>query len=193
MVLISLKDITNCDDYYIDDETLQIYSFKQKNYKNGKLLKPQIKKNGYVYYSFYVNGKRKLIYYHVIIVKMFIKTNFDSTKYDIDHLNHNKQDNRIENLAVVTHLENQRNTSKSWNGKDFNFVDNIGNSLIINEDAKIYYSLDYDKFYMYINHTNKYRELHEFLQKGYPYIHYSYNNKSHMFSVNKFKKSLNKQ
>ena len=58
MVLISLKDITNCDDYYIDDETLQVYSFKQNN-KNGKLLKPFIDKNGYLRYHFFVNGKYK--------------------------------------------------------------------------------------------------------------------------------------
>ena len=191
MTLLSLKDITNCDDYYIDDKTLQIWSFKQ-DYKNGKLLKPHIRKDGYIDYGFFVNGKRKFIYYHVIIVKMFINPSYDSSKYEIDHLNHDKKDNRIENLAIVSSLENQRN-QYSMNGKEFNFVSDIGKSLVINEEAGIYYSLNLDRFFMYINHTNKFKELHEYLNNGYPYICYSYKNKQHKFSINKFKKSLNKQ
>ena len=157
MTLLSLKDIVGSDNYYIDDETLQIYSFKQKKYTNGKLLKPHIHKDGYIDYVFFVNGKRKFILYHVIIVKMFINHNFDSTKEEIDHRDHNRANNSIENLAVVSRLENQRNISKSWNGKDFNFLDDIGKSLVINEEAGIYYSLELDKFFMYINQTNKYK------------------------------------
>ena len=161
MTLISLEKIVGCEGYYIDDENLQIYSFKYKKYTNGKLLKPHINRDGYIRYRFFVNGKVKRIFYHHIIVKMFINPNYDSTKEEIDHLNHNKQDNRIENLAVVSRSENIRNSSKSWNGKDFNYVDTIGRSLIINEEAQIYYSLELDKFFMFIEHTNKYKELHE--------------------------------
>lgn len=192
MTLLSLEKIVGCNDYYIDDETLQIYSFKQKKYENGKLMKPEITRNEYIRYCFSVNGKKKHILYHYIIVKLFIKPNYDSTKEEIDHLNHNKKDNRIENLCVVSHLENQRN-KPSHKGKLFNFVDNIGKSLVINEEAKIYYSLEFDKFYMYIEHTNQYKELHEYLHCGYPVINYKYNNKQHKFSVNKFRKNLNKQ
>ena len=190
MTLLSLEKIVGCNDYYIDDETLQIYSFKQKKYTNGKLLKPYINRYGYIYYQFSINGKVKNIFYHVILVKMFINPNFDSTKEEIDHKNCDKNDNSIENLCVVSRSENCRNQS-SKNGKKFNFVDNIGRSLTINEDAKIYYSLDLDKFFMYINQTNKYKELHENLHRGYPYIRYKYNNKGHNFSINKFKKIHN--
>ena len=61
MTLLSLEHIVGCEGYYIDDNTLQIYSFKQ-DYKNGKLLKPHIKKDGYIKYQFYINGKRKYIF-----------------------------------------------------------------------------------------------------------------------------------
>ena len=48
MTLLSLEKIVGCKGYYIDDKTLQIWSFKQ-DYKNGKLLKPNInKKDGYI-------------------------------------------------------------------------------------------------------------------------------------------------
>ena len=193
MTLLSLEKIVGCNDYYIDDETLQIYSFKNKKYTDGKLLKPFIKNNGYISYQFCINGKRKQILYHYIIVKMFINHNFDSTKEEIDHLNHNKQDNRIENLAIVSRLENCRNVSKSWNGKEFNFVSDIGKSLVINEEAGIYYSLETDHFYMLINQTNKYKELHECICNGYSCIRYQYNNKNHTFSANKIRKNLNKK
>lgn len=192
MTLLSIEHIVGTNGYYIDDDTLQIYSFKQ-DYKNGKLMKGHYTKKGYIRYCFFVNDKRKFIYYHVIIVKMFIKPNYDYKNEEIDHKNHDKNDNRIENLAVVTHLENQRNIPKSWNGKKFNFVDNIGNSLVINEEAKIYYSLDLDKFFMQIKQSDKFKELHECLINGYPYIQYYYNNKNHAFNTEKFKKNLKKQ
>ena len=191
MTLLSLEHIVGTNDYYIDDKTLQIYSFKQ-DYKNGKLMKGRYTKNGYLRYMFFVNGKSKYIFYHTIIVKMFINPNFDSTKEEIDHKNHDKNDNRIENLCVVSRSDNNRNRS-SYNGKKFNYVDNIGKSLVINEDAGIFYSLDLDRFFMYINQTNKYKELHVYLHYGNPYVYYCYKKKLHNFSVNKFKNSLNKK
>lgn len=191
MTLLSLEHIVGTNGYYIDDDTLQIYSFKQ-DYKNGKLMKGRYNKNGYLRYMFFVNGKSKYIFYHTIIVKMFINPNFDSTKEEIDHKNHDKNDNRIENLCVVSRSDNNRNRS-SYNGKKFNYVDNIGKSLVINEDAGIFYSLDLDRFFMYINQTNKYKELHVYLHYGNPYVYYCYKNKLHNFSVNKFKNSLNKK
>ena len=193
-MLVSLKELTNCEDYYIDDTTFQIVSFKQKKYTEGRIITPNINKNGYINYRFNVNGKRKNIKLHQIIVKMFIDPNFDSKKSEVDHKNHNKQDNSIENLCVVSKSENNRNKTKSKTGTEFNYIDDIGEKLVINEEAGIYYSLELDKFYMFINHTGKYKQLHVYLNHGkYPSIQYKYNNKQHLFSIDKFKKSLNKQ
>lgn len=192
-MLISLKDIVGSEDYYIDDTTFQIVSFKQKKYTDGKILRPRISKKGYIDYLFYINGKQKRILLHHIIVKLFIDKNFDSSKFEVDHKNRNKQDNRIDNLCIVSHSANQRNRS-SHKGKKFNYVDNIGAYLIINKEAQIYYSLDFDKFYMLINQSGKFKELHISFKNGKnPYIHYKYNNKQHFLNIDKFKKSLNKQ
>ena len=192
-MLVSLKDIVGCDDYYIDDETFQIVSFKNKKYTDGKILKPRINKYGYIDYSFYVNGTHKHILLHKIIVKLFIDKNFDSSKSEVDHKNRNKLDNSIDNLSVVSHSANQRNKS-SHKGKEFNYIDNIGNYLVINKEAQIYYSLEFDKFFMFLDNTNKYKELHIHLDHGkYPFIQYCYNNKQHNLFIGKFKKSLNKK
>lgn len=191
-MLVSLKEIVGSDDYYIDDNTFQIVSFKQKKYEQGKILKPDINGSGYIRYKFYVNGKYKRILLHVIIVKLFIDPNFDSSKFDVDHMDRNRTNNSIDNLCIVSRSDNIKNMSKSWNGVKFNYVDDIEKSLIINKEAGIYYSLDLDKFYMYIQHTNKYKELHVCLDHGkYPYIQYRYNNKKHCLNIDKFKKSLN--
>ena len=57
---------------------------------------------------------------------MFLNPNFDSTKEEIDHRDHNRTNNSIENLAIVSRSENKRNTS-SYNGKEFKFIDNMTN------------------------------------------------------------------
>ena len=193
-MLVSLKDIVGCEDYYIDDSTFQIVSFKNKKYEQGRILKPDINGSGYIRYNFSVNNKVKHILLHHIIIKLFIDKNFDSTKFEVDHKDRNKTNNNIDNLCIVSRSENIRNVSKSWNGKEFNFLNDIGNALIIDEEAQIYYSLDYDRFYMYINQSGKYKELHVNLNNGkYPCIQYKYNNKQHYLSINKFKKSLKQQ
>lgn len=192
-MLVSLKEITNCEDYYIDDETFQIVSFKQKKYAEGRIIKPVIDKDGYIRYRFQINGIRKQIRLHHIIVKLFIDPNFDSTKFQVDHKDHNRTNNCIDNLSVVSRSENIRNMS-SMNGVKFNYVDDIGEKLVINEEAGIYYSLELDKFYMLINQSGKYRELHMCLKNGkYPCIEYRYKNKHHYLNIDKFKKSINKQ
>ena len=78
MTLLSLEHIVGTNGYYIDDKDFKIYSFKRNN-KNGKLIKGSYNKYGYIQYCFFVNGKRKYIFYHTIIVKMFINLYFDSS------------------------------------------------------------------------------------------------------------------
>ena len=46
---------------------------------------------------------------------------------------------------------------------------------------------------MFIEHTNKYKELHECLNNGYPCIAYCYNNKRYELSTTYFRKNLNKK
>ena len=73
---------------------------------NGtKYLKPEVLKKGYLRVSIWENGTRKRILVHRLVAQMFIP-NKDKTKTQIDHINNNTSDNRVENLRWVIPKEN---------------------------------------------------------------------------------------
>lgn len=78
----------------------------QKQYKNGKILKPQKTKDGYAYVNLYNNGVA-LKKIHRLVAEAFI-INYDN-KPCVDHINTIRDDNRVENLRWCTFKENQNN------------------------------------------------------------------------------------
>lgn len=70
-----------------------------------KYLKPEVLKKGYLRVSIWENGVRKRMLVHRLVAQMFIP-NKDKTKTQIDHINNNTSDNRVENLRWVTPKEN---------------------------------------------------------------------------------------
>ena len=50
---------------------------------------------------------------HRIVAEAFIEKPEGYSKVEVDHINHNRQDNRVENLRWVTHEENLANRSKA--------------------------------------------------------------------------------
>lgn len=100
-ILLSLFDYDNGNLYW-------------KEYKKGRrkdLLAGTINNRGYVKIT--INGKQ--LYAHRIV---WIMHNGDIERgMEIDHINHNKEDNRIENLRLVSRSENAKNLSKASNNK----------------------------------------------------------------------------
>ena len=78
------------------------------NTDSGRELKPRLDK-GYYRIGLSKNKKEKIFSLHRLIAKAYIPN--PDNKPVIDHINRNKEDNRIENLRWATRSENQRNRS----------------------------------------------------------------------------------
>ena len=188
-MLLSIENIIGCPGYFIDDVTYDIYSFKQ--YKEGRKIKLNPNSRGYLHFNVYNEGIRKYIKYHQLIVKVFIDPNYDSKTQDIDHLDHNRQNNSIDNLKVVSKSGNHMNRSY-YGGKQVEYIDDIGENIPVNAEHGVYYSKTFDKFYRFVNHIGKFRQMTEGKHHGYMQIGYKYNKKSYNINCSKFRKELSK-
>ena len=185
-MLIDLENIVGCKGYYIDDQTYEIYSFKQKKPRKIKLCPDG---GGYLRVIVCNEGKHKYIKYHQLIVKVFIDPNYDSKTQEIDHIDHNRLNNSIDNLKVVSRSENNMNLT-AYNGKQAIYIDDIGENIPVNVEHSIYYSKTFDKFYRLITHTNKYRQLTESKHHAHIQICYAYNKKIYHINTTKFRQDL---
>lgn len=80
--------------------------------KNGRkvkemILKPCVIKDGYLAVVLHKCGKRKTQKIHRLVALAFIPN--PDNKPEIDHINTNRTDNRVENLRWVTRKENGTN------------------------------------------------------------------------------------
>ena len=186
-MLIDLEKIVGCSGYYIDDQTYEIYSFKQK--KDGKKIKLRSDGNGYLRFDICNEGSPKCIMYHQLIVRLFVDSTYDPKTQQIDHLDRNKLNNSIDNLRVVSKSGNHMNKT-TYNGKQAIYLDNIGENIPVNTEHGIYYSKTLDKFFRYIEHTNNYRQFTESKNHTSMQITYRYNNKTYNFNTTKFRQHL---
>lgn len=86
---------------YMASNMGRVKSFRK--YSEGKIIKPSINSEGYLHIGLY--GKTHRL--HRIIAKTFIPN--PENKPEIDHINGDRTDNRVENLRWVTRKENLNN------------------------------------------------------------------------------------
>ena len=132
------------NDYEICDE----YPYDIRRKSDGYILKERINK-GYVKVK--LNGNDCLK--HRIIAKQFLFNDDPVNKTDVDHINHDKTDNHIENLRWVSHSENQLNKSSN-RGVVYEFIDELPNDCVIIDhynqhlfDEHIFFSVSENQFY----------------------------------------------
>ena len=82
-----------------------------KNVKTGRILKPSSDYDGYLLVNLYDNG-RKMFKVHRLVLQTFLP--IEENK-EVNHKNHIKNDNRLENLEWCSHSENNR-FRKKWEG-----------------------------------------------------------------------------
>ena len=97
-------------DLYIDEDLVVYKTYTNSNFKGKNLpscyliqIPWQKLKNGYMYHRHYVNGKKVSVYLHRLLAEVFIPN--PDNKPTVNHINHKRDDNRLENLEWMTQKE----------------------------------------------------------------------------------------
>ncbi len=104
--MVLLKEISDYPDYKIDSMG-NVFSHK---YNRIKQMIPQKATAGYHYVTLCKDGKRRNRFIHRLIAQEYIPNPLN--KQEVNHINGNKLDNRIENLEWVTPSENIKHAIK---------------------------------------------------------------------------------
>ena len=175
-------DMIECgQNYSINLETNEI-----RNNKTGRILKPQLNNHGYYQVCLYLNGKNKKYKVHQIIWISHYGL-YDTSKYDLDHFDHNRTNNHISNLRLASKSLNSINRSQH-NGKSFDYQSELPDKITINYEHGIYFCKTFDKFYRKVA-DNQFRELHESIDKrcNSTRIRWKLNNKLYNFTTSNFR------
>lgn len=130
---------------YYANENGEIYSTKTRKCLKGGL------KNGYRSITIIINGKNHYFLVHRLVYECF--NGIIPEGFEIDHINHQRNDNRIENLRLVSKSENQKNVTYR-RGVQYDYVDELPpNSLRIErykdrEIDDLYYCRETDQFFV---------------------------------------------
>ena len=73
----------------------------------GLMMKQNFDNDGYKLISLY-NGKRKTFRVHRLVVENFISKVPDGM--EVNHIDYNRSNNRVENLEIISHLENVKHS-----------------------------------------------------------------------------------
>lgn len=112
------KDIPSDEDYYQVSDLGRVRSKTRYVRHNcgglkkveGQILSQVSLPNGYRQVSMYRNGKRKVMLVHRLVMMSFVGECPEGM--EVRHLNSNRADNRLSNLAYGTHSENTIDTVK---------------------------------------------------------------------------------
>jgi hypothetical protein len=106
------KDVPGYEGVYQASNLGRIKSLPRKvcNYRGCYISKEKIMifafSKGYFRISLLKDKKRKTYLAHQVIALTFLNHTISGHKIVVDHINHNKLDNRLENLQLITNREN---------------------------------------------------------------------------------------
>ena len=181
------------DDYEI--LTTHPHTIRRKD--NHRVCSETMNNDGYIRVT--LNGKP--YYKHRIVASQFIENPNNFT--DVDHINHNRTDNRLDNLRWCSHSDNIFNRS-SYKGVQYEFVDDIPDEAIkvlFYKTRTEHHEFEENKYYYYHDeNTNEDIFYGKMTDKLYRIMHInttkwnkqficmrSINNKKVSVSINRFK------
>ena len=171
------------ENYCLDMCTNNIYRICKKKLT---LLKQHIV-SGHYHVQFRNNGRHKNYYVHRLVYMAHFGIIPDDMM--IDHIDRNPLNNDINNLRLSSRSLNCRNINHR-RGLEYDYKIDIGESIVVNELDKVYYSKTYDKFYIWIE--NVFRSLHERLDPRYnaKFIEWKVNKKCTTFFTTHYRDNL---
>ena len=156
------------------------YPFVIRDKSTKRILKETITAQGYSN----INIDSTTIPIHRIIAEQFINPNIQGM--DVNHINHKRLDNRIENLEVITHSENLKNR-KVFVKQVSEYIpqDNIDKDNLIQlerykncEFNKYYFDKINEKVYIYQEKFGRYKVVNPSRNGKYMIIALTPTNKS---------------
>lgn len=124
--------------------------------KKGRTLKTRINNSGYLEVRLSKNDKVLTTFVHILLAKAFIANPLN--KPEVNHLNGNKSDNRIENLEWSTRMENMQHASRMGLLKRTykQVIDNCtGRTYISSYEAALDLKIEHTTLKNYLNGNRK--------------------------------------
>ena len=118
------KDVPNYEGIYqvsnfgnVKSLSRKMDNGRRKCISRERILKPAKDSDGYYRVVLYKEGKQKTIRVHLIVAMAFLNHIPNGFKLVVDHINNIKDDNRLENLQLITNRENCSKNRKNKTSK----------------------------------------------------------------------------
>tara|TARA_R110000803_G_scaffold35405_3_gene76567 strand:- start:1652 stop:2335 length:684 start_codon:yes stop_codon:yes gene_type:complete len=73
---------------------------------SGQVMSQTLHRNGYNHVSLYKNGKHRTMTVHGVVVTAFLDHDPSTSSLVVNHINHDRLDNRLSNLEITTQRDN---------------------------------------------------------------------------------------
>ena len=129
------KDIPNYEGYYQVSDLGRVKSLQRKRILKEFIMVTYVNNKGYLFVNLWKNGKPSKKYIHQLVAICFLNHNPCGYKIVVDHINHDKKDNKLINLQLLSH---RNNVSKRINATSSKHVGVCWNKICKKWESTIY-------------------------------------------------------